>query len=76
MRETRSAEEMVLSPEVRKVSLHYVIRAEDSPYAQELKEMEEMFKENKRGGERTSDEDVSVYTKVSTSWHNQRRFQS
>ena len=76
VRETRSAEEMVLSPEVRKVSLHHVIRAEGSPNAEKLKKMEETFKEDKRAGERTSDEDVSKYCNVSTSWHNQRRFQS
>ena len=75
MRETCSAEEMVLSPKVRNVSLHHVIRAEDSQYAQELKEMEEKFKENKRGGKRTSNEEVDEYCKVSTR-HNQRRFQS
>ena len=75
VRETRSAEEMVLSPEVRKVSLHHVIRAEGSQYAQELKEMEAKFKENKRGVERISDKEDSEYCKVSTSWRNPRRFQ-
>ena len=65
VRESRSAEEMaILSPKVLDVCLHHVIRAPDSPYAPELKKMEETFRGDKRNGERSSDKLVGEYCKV------------
>ena len=65
VRESRSAEEMaILSPKVRNVCLHHVIRAPDSPYARRLKQIEETFGEDKRNGERSSDTLVKEYCKV------------
>lgn len=51
---------------LRDVALHHFIRNPPSPYAKELRRMEDKFKQQKDEHVRASDEDIKLYCKVRT----------
>lgn len=51
---------------LRDVALHHFIRTPPSPYAKELRRMEDNFRNQKEEQVRASDEDVKLYCKVRT----------
>lgn len=64
---TAASEDELKIPEgkVKEVSLHHFIRSDSSPFAQKLKQKEEMFKEARELKVRPSDLDVKEYCEVS-----------
>ena len=62
---TRSEDELKMSSEkIRSVSLHHLIRSDVCPHAEELRNFEESFAEDKARGQPISEEDVDQYCKV------------
>ena len=57
-------ETKVMNEQVRKISLHHVIRGKESPYAQELQEYEEQFAADRKIGYRSGNKEVAEYCKV------------
>ena len=53
-----------LNQELRKVSLHHVIRGDTCPFASEIREYDLKFAANWKDGERSSDTDVTKYSEV------------
>ncbi|XP_048588777.1 helicase with zinc finger domain 2-like isoform X4 [Nematostella vectensis] len=64
-KQSRSEDELrIPSKEVREVSLHYIIRSADCPYAESLKLLEQTFKDAKERNDPVSVEDVTSYLQI------------
>ena len=50
--------------ELKTVSLHHIIRSDQCPFADGLREYERKFKADEKDGLRTSDKEVEEYRKV------------
>ena len=52
---------------LKKVSLHHIIRKHPCPYADDLRMYERKFEDDRKEKQRTSDQEVETYCKVSFS---------
>lgn len=53
-----------LNQELRKVSLHHVIRGDTCPFALEIRAYDRKFAADRKGGVRSSDTEVTKYSEV------------
>ena len=53
-----------LNQELRKVSLHHVIRGDTCPFASEIRAYDLKFAADRKGGVRSSDTEVTKYSEV------------